>query len=378
LEHGFQYDVDSMTLSDVEEANHLLTHDGEADLGKKKKSQPKKSPVKKKAPEKEKSSSADASRKAKAELAKRKVREKEEKKELRELERRRKKRTRDREKALKDAITRKSKRPRSMADVDDDRGLASNKHARANAIVKAYITRMTKNEEDYKSLALNGVMSIPAAMVESTGLIGMALAFRTAAGELTTPDDSEDQIVKTAKPWATIDSAHAKTSTERSEALSKQVKLLENEINRVKEDSIRRYELTQEAIAKRLQLEEQIEADDIAARVNHFRRKKKSSPNKPDPKGDTPGSKERDDEDDDDDDDDDDESMEVEDVEAEAVVAANGEDALDESHDRSDTETSAQPKNETKSLAIVDASPKPQNEESVVAQAIASLAGIGG
>ncbi|GKY91158.1 hypothetical protein MPSEU_000088600 [Mayamaea pseudoterrestris] len=323
-DEDFYHDVETMSYGDIVEANYLLAHDGMTnfDYSKKKKPPPKKSPAKKKAPvpEKDKKEVVEAAKKAKADLAKRKLRAKEEKKEQRELERRRKKRTRDREKALKEAAARKNKRPRSLMDVDeDDRGLATDKRARASAIVKAYLLRMAKSDDEYKSLALNGVSTLPAAMIESTGLVGMALAFRAAAGELIMPDDSEDQVTKNKRPWELIDATTGKTSSERSAALEQQIKLLETEIKRVKQNATRRSQLTAEAVAKRLEMDQAIEADDLAARVNHFRKKKKASPAKPKPKSDATGLKSQVD----DEVDDDDSMAAADDVEAEPVVESD-------------------------------------------------------
>jgi hypothetical protein len=171
---------------------------------------------------------------------------------------------------------------------EGEQGLAWDKRARATAIVKAYLTRTAKYNEDYKSLALNGVMTMPAAMVDPTGLLGMALAFRAAAGVLNMPDDSEEQITKSTRPWAAIDTTSAKTSAERTENLEKQIKMLEKEIKRVTANTAKRRELTEMAVAQRVSMDQKIESDDIAARFNHFKKKKKFLPRPVDSSGKTP------------------------------------------------------------------------------------------
>jgi hypothetical protein len=88
-------------------------------------------------------------------------------------------------------------------------------------------------------------------MVDSTGLLGMALAFRAAAGEIAMSDDGEQQFAKM-KPWTAIDNTKAKTSHERSEALARQATLLEEESDRVRENTQRRKDLAREDISQRL------------------------------------------------------------------------------------------------------------------------------
>merc|ERR1712070_722047 len=118
---------------------------------------------------------------------------------------------------------------------------------------------------------------MPAAMVDSTGLLGMALAFRAAAGELSMPDDAEQKSVKT-KPWTLIDTEKPKTCAERVVNLEKKIALLEKELTRVRINTKRRKELTEEALKAKRVVDDGIEADDLLARMNHFKKKKKLSP----------------------------------------------------------------------------------------------------
>jgi hypothetical protein len=288
----FQYDESNMSLSDVDEANWLLTHEGKLDtsVAGRKNTKKRTLALKKKTAVKEKKVQVETAKKAKVSPAKKKTKTKvkvkakvtkkdsrskdrEEKRELRDLEKRRRKRQREREKVLRvEARKQKRRRTPTFDSDDNDRGLNRDKRARATAIVKGYLTRAV-NKDDYKSLGLAGVMTIPAAMVDSTGLLGMALAFRAAAGELNMPDENTDDA-KT-KPWKAIDSESPKTSSERAENLTKQIKLLEAEMERAENDAQKRKELAEEAVARRLAADVEITADDEAARQNHFKKKKK-------------------------------------------------------------------------------------------------------
>lgn len=304
-DRGYHYDEDLMSENEVDQADLLVAHDGVVDPGMKvpKKKTPKKkassssqatktskatkskvTKTNKKKAEKEKKekakkeSAAESARKAKkVELEKKRTKAREEKKELKDLEKRRRKRTRDREKALRDEAKREAKRKRAE-DADESRGLSKDKRARATAIVKAYLVRTGKNEKDYKGLALNGVMAMPAAMVDPTGLLGMALAFRAAAGEINMPDESQAQITKSTKPWAAIDTRGPKTSEGRCQNLERQIELMELEIQRIRANTVKRRELTRKAVQERDAVDRGIEADDAAARLNHFRKKRKFSP----------------------------------------------------------------------------------------------------
>jgi len=234
----------------------------------------KESPAKKKKAASSSSSPAKAKKESGPTAAEKKIATKESKQLQKDLEKRRKKRSRERDKLLRSESKKKTKRRRTSPDDDDDhRVLTHDKRARATAIVNAYLSRWAK-EDDSRSLALNGVMSTPVASIDSTGLLGMALAFRAAAGELAMPDDGEEQLART-KPWAAIDSDKPKNSSERTKNLEKQIELLEKEISRVRKDTEKRKLLALEYAPKRLAKEKRIEEDNLAARRNPFKKKKK-------------------------------------------------------------------------------------------------------
>lgn len=294
--YGYHYNEDDMATSDVDEANWLISHDGMLDAStagrknakkrtqamKKKPSSKNEALVKKEEiPKKNRSKSKEKKDvKATENVKDPKEKERGEKKEQREVDKRRKKRMREHEKSLRHEARKKTKRRRSISNEPDkgDHGLTNNKRARATAIVKAYLTRMAKND-DCKSLALSGVMTMPAALVDSTGLLGMALAFRAASGELSMPDDGIEQLGKL-KPWTEIDTEKPNTSAERSDNLQKQIELLQLEIGRVRKETEERKLLASEYVSKRLLAESLVEADDLTARHNNFKKKKKPTPSK--------------------------------------------------------------------------------------------------
>lgn len=294
-DHGHVYKDDDMSVSDIDEANWLITHEGQIDTSATgRKNAKKRTQAMRKKAEKGKKEAAEAGKKGKEKkekLAKdkaskdkankektakkkkidAKAREREEKKEQKEVEKRRKKRTREREKVLREAKKLNKKRP---AHEEDPRGLMFNKRLRATAIVAAYMNNITSNDE-YKSLALNGVVNVPAAIVDSTGLLGMALGFRAASGELSMPDDSEEKDAAKFKPWTKIDCDKPLTHQERTERLEQKVKLLEKEIERIKENTKRRKALTAEALKQKEDCERRIHDDNELARVNPFKKKTK-------------------------------------------------------------------------------------------------------
>lgn len=293
--HGHTYNDDDMSVSDVDEANWLITHEGQIDTSATgRKNAKKRTQAMRKKAEKGKKEAAEASKKDKSgkeKLAKdkaskdkntmkkkvdAKTREREEKKEQREVEKRRKRRTREREKVLRDSkkVKKNSKRP---APEEDPRGLMFNKRLRATAIVAAYMNNMASNDE-YKSLALNGVVNVPAAIVDSTGLLGMALGFRAASGELSMPDDSEETDAAKFKPWTKIDCDTPATHQARTERLEQKVKLLEKEIARIRANIKRRKLLTAEALEQKAVREARIMEDNELARVNPFKKKTKPKP----------------------------------------------------------------------------------------------------
>lgn len=264
-------------IVDIDECNELLSTNGLLDLsaaGKRKREQIKKQ---QKAKE-DRKQKAQKARKEKAAKAKKvneqkvvlKEREKDKKLGQRELERRRRKRIREREKALKG-------RDITLADIEPGkRNLIPNKRVRAQAIVNGYVNREAKGSV-YKPLALgtgaNGVVAIPAALIDSTNLIGIALAFRAAAGELPMPDESGIHLTNSYKvTWTSISLKGKKTSVERSAAFKRQIEMLEKETQRLRASKKRRVELLEETKKKVAETAEKLAADDRSARTNPLKK----------------------------------------------------------------------------------------------------------
>jgi hypothetical protein len=234
----------------------------------------------------------DAEKKQKAKVKAEQTKKKKEiKKQEKDLEKKRKKRGRERDRALKGS-EQKLKRRRVSESEDlkkapsGRRNLIAGKQERATAIVQGYLKR-TMERDEYKTLCLGasigeGVLTIPASMIDSSGLVGLALAFRAAAGEIPMPSESGDQS-SNIKPWDAIDVDEKKKAKDREELLLKQIDLLAKEIERVKSNTAKRMERTEEANSKRSKMNEEVDVEDKIARQNPLKNKRKSLT--PDKKG---------------------------------------------------------------------------------------------
>ncbi len=293
---GAESRKNDMTVSETEETNELLATEGLLDFSaagrknakkrtaerKKRKADAEKAAQKKEKSARKTKQTKIPKRSQKSKTVSGREKEKEEKREQRELERRRKKRARERDRVLKEE-SRKKKRRLSGEPSGKNRSKSGifDKGGRASAIVKAYLMRIAK-KEDMKSLGMAGVMTVPAAQVDSTGLLGMALAFRAAAGELAMPESGEP--VSKMKPWEDVDVASQIKAEDRVQNLTKKKLLLEEEIKRIKAATQRRKDLTDAATKERQQMEAQVAANDKEARKTSLKKRKKAA--KAEPKGD--------------------------------------------------------------------------------------------
>lgn len=251
---------EAMTMSDVEEANELLATDGLLDYSTEGRKNARKRALarKKQKADAEKKEKNEQAKKAKIEQSKKKSKAKNESREAkrqekhkdkddtkeRELEKKRKKRARERDRE----DSRKKLRRTSTPDLKTlIMASLSEKKGRASAIVKAYITRLLK-KEDIKNLCLGGVMNIPASIVDSSGILGMALAFRAAAGEIPMPESAE--AYSKFEPWDEIDTESPTSATERIKGLKAQLGLLEDRMKSVKATTQKRIDLRIEALKK--------------------------------------------------------------------------------------------------------------------------------
>lgn len=270
-------DEQKMTPDQLEEANELIATRGLMDFSVTGRKNAKKrvQALKKQKQDLEKKSKAkrdksnDSRKKGKDSTAS-KPRVRTDKKEQKELERRRKKRTKEREKAISKSAKKKLKGITADSTASGD--LLLDKRARATALCKGYLFRMASDEE-YRSLGITGIMNIPGAQIDSSGLIGMALAFRAAAGEVDMPEDSG--VCQHTKPWDAIKLTDSMAPAKREAALKKQVQLLETEIQRTRAITGRRAKLAQETAELCRMQEEKVFQDEVTARINPFKKRKK-------------------------------------------------------------------------------------------------------
>jgi len=197
------------------------------------------------------------------------------KKEQKELEKRRKKRGRERERLIKEEEkkAKKSKTERSSV-VRRGRKLGiADKRGRAANIVRGYINNMALKDM-MNGLCLGGVTTLSAANVEASGFLGLALAFRAAAGELAMPNNEDNP--SSIKPWDHIDVEKPLKSEERCEKLENQIELLEQAMKKLDEDDDKRRKLTEIAQKERIDRDAAIEDAEKVARQNDMPKRKVS------------------------------------------------------------------------------------------------------
>jgi hypothetical protein len=271
------------SASDIEEANELLATDGMIDFtAEGRKNARKRSQARKK----EKADAVKAAKKEKVDQerhskekkskARQEVVEKlqsdklsqKEKKDQRELEKREKKR--------RDRIRKEVEMSRKKRRLDSGPlGRLADKRGRATAIVNGYLTRILQREE-FKNLCLAGVLNVPASVVESSGLLGMALAFRAAAGEIPMPENADG--ISPFKPWEQIDAEKPRTSAERTKKLKNQLKMLQEKLEEVKSSTQRRKEMTQVALEQKKKIETEMIVQEAAAKKEIMSRALKKKP----------------------------------------------------------------------------------------------------
>jgi hypothetical protein len=198
------------------------------------------------------------------------------KKELKELEKRRKKRGRERDRVLKES-ERKAKKMKvdgnsTMIRRGRKLGIAD-KRGRATRLVRGYLNTVA-TRDNLKGLGLGGVSTLPAANVDGSGLLGLALAFRAAAGEVNMPntDDNPSSV----KPWDHIDVDGPLISEERCENLENQIKLLESALVKLDAVDERRRKLIEKAEEDKIAYDEALHSSEKDARQNDMPKRKVS------------------------------------------------------------------------------------------------------
>lgn len=237
-----------------------------------------------------------------------KEREKEERKEQRELERMKRKK----EKEQKEEEQKSKKRRLSMGSAHSSRSSKKrkrsdkspkkenpksrkrggrskstgipNKKSRAEAVVRNFIARIVHNEEK-KGSGITGMVTAPSSGIASYGLLGMALAFRAAAGVINFPDTGKTE--KVLRPWEKIDADSAATSAERCEQLRKQIQLLEKDIDKFLGYEEKRKQLIEDAEERKHTNFKKIKAMDKEARAvcERYAKTRKKSIGTPSGKG---------------------------------------------------------------------------------------------
>ena len=230
------------TESDIEEQSEMLATEGYLDfsiagrkLAKQRAAARKKQNAalakKEKEKNEKKAKSAAASADAKTPLN--------DKRGQRDLEARRKKRSRDHEKSLRD-LERKARKRDLAAEKKMSSNEVRNKKGRAENIVKSFLLRKSMDDKNF-----NGPLFGPGTSIDPSGLLGMALAFRAAAGEIPFEDSNGKPFVENS--WEKIDADEPFESSERCKRLEEQIALIEKEIARVNAATERRLALTKEA-----------------------------------------------------------------------------------------------------------------------------------
>ena len=289
--------AEEQTMAEIEEIVELLSTEGMLDYSisgrklskkriaalKKRKTEKEKAAQKKKKAEvekkkkqakaemaKKKKSAASSSKKGKPKMSRQKGQES--KKELKELEKRRKKRGRERERFHKDEA-RKSKKARLSSSASRKRaGMFIDKRGRATTLVRGYLTRIAKTEN---LLGYGGQSAPPASAIESTSLLGMALAFRASAGYVDISSGKGEETVT--KPWDRIDTDAPAKSEDRCKLLEQQAKLMEDEIARLGQENVMRLKLIEEAHSRREANEQKfIAAEEQIKKSGEFKKKSKA------------------------------------------------------------------------------------------------------
>ena len=184
---------------------------------------------------------------------------------------RRTKRARDHEKSLKE-LERKAKRVKNnVPEKKSNPGEVLNKRNRAEAIAKGFLMRKC-----IKNSGFIGAAFQPTSSVEPSGLLGMALAFRAAAGEVAFIDNTGTPYVK--DDWEKIDADSPAESSERCKRLHEQIDLITKEIEKVDADTERRLALTAVAEMARSNAQKKIISAENEVRSTFVSKKKK--PNK--------------------------------------------------------------------------------------------------
>ena len=234
--------------SDVEELNELLANNGCLDYSVegRKKAKAKAAELKKhkaalakQEKSKEAKAKKDAAAKKKPTVAANDIKQlaKQLEEEEKRVEARRKKRARDHEKALKD-LEKQAKKSKGTPDKRPNPHHIPDKKARAETFVKSFLIHKHKALSDF-----HGPPFIPTN--DPPELLCMSLAFRAAAGDVIFQDNKGKKFIES--PWDKIDATVPKESLQRCQLLQEQIELIEKELQKVNDATIRRRALYDKA-----------------------------------------------------------------------------------------------------------------------------------
>ncbi len=259
--------------SDIDELNELLAADGLPDysIEGRKKAKARALALKKenallvkREKEKEKEKAKKAKPKTKDEVRIEKQLELEDKR----AQERRMKRARDHEKSLKELERKAKKVKNSVPEKKSTLGEVLNKRSRAETIAKGFLLRKC-----IQDLGFIGATFQPTSSVEPSGLLGMALAFRAAAGEVPFIDNTGTPYMK--DDWEKIDADSPAESAERCKRLLEKIDLIAKEIEKVDADTERRLALTAVAEMERSAAQKKIIDAENQVRSTFVSKKKK-------------------------------------------------------------------------------------------------------
>ena len=140
-------------------------------------------------------------------------------------------------------------------------------------MARGYLNTVSKRK-NLKGLGLGGVSTLPAANVDGSGLLGLALAFRAAAGEVNMPntDDNPSSV----KPWDHIDTDGPLTSEERCKNIEEKIKLLEDTLVKLDAVDNRRRKLIEKAVEDKDLYDRNLHDAEKDARQNDMPKRKVS------------------------------------------------------------------------------------------------------
>jgi hypothetical protein len=166
--------------------------------------------------------------------------EADERREKKELDVRRKKRVREHDRLLREIGRDAKKNKLNTPEKKTNSNEIKDKKSRAEAVIKSFLIQKCQNDSNF-----NGASFIPTNSVDPSGLLGMALSFRAAAGEIPFEESGGNSFVT--YPWDKIDANAPAESSERCRLLQEQIALVEKEIVKVDAAKQRRLDLHNEA-----------------------------------------------------------------------------------------------------------------------------------